>query len=993
MGRDNLHAGIHYPYTQFSDWDNRRFVQYMRETFTSQQLKRMGFEPDKFNIRQYLVEKRETKPNEQLIAEPIIHEYIRFYYIAIIESVLDYGEQLKRTAIKFGRPVPAFYGNTASAHNYRVVGIPMTALVDVAWIEDSGWASELPTEVDSMRADTTLIYKIGRAATHYRRPVWSAPHTFVRDWTNKRMVQGLATAEAHSCGGVMWQELSTWQPGSPGWDAHRHHDQFVSRNRVLFTDREAPVDVAVVKSIPSLFWRWFSSLEVERPHMDNLSAAARLLEEQHIPYEVLMFGHPDLFDDMPQLNRLHRYRTLIIPNADCISDKQARAITGWVKRGGKLLLWGEVGTRDEELRRRPEPVFSTLIDNPGEGEVVSTSAAAPIAHPDTGHVYEEEGLSQAYLEGIPGAGAGLAELLRQEDTLVETDLPSLTWLNVWRHGAGPMISVQMVNYDIKPENDTVTEQKDFVIRLRVDDSAKYARADYFFTDYSTLNSPPPAPKQLPFIQKDGYVEVKVPHLEIFGVLVFSSANELAARTAAAETRKWYERLKIARRCPGQKIADVAELLHQAEDYLGQIQGNVRVADFSPLVEPGKELADQLRKAVEEVTAETTALKENCRNEALQVDADYKFDFGEAEVAEGWTEVTTNTDYTPERGYGWVSKGEIAAVDVQDADTVDDMHRDYIRSRNPSDYIPWERGKGNHWFPVFVPPNNEAQFRVDTPNGEYLVTIVTGDYFPHYNGLKTSTTQVDINGKPVIYGDRYHAGYYQNRVCRVNVKDGHLILRFWSSGYGPFYFNNCQWLINGLVIQRPEQKLTSLAAEYLTQAELRSDAAIRDWYIIGPFDDNDCTGLDTMYGPEAAPALNVTYQGKKGNLKWKKIPRLKGKAPYVSLSSFFDDRDKVAGFALTRVYCETRTQAVLVTSTTQLGAGYLNGKQIFRDEYCAGLLPAEERVPITLKEGWNTIVVKSLNHWGDEWALWAGLFTPNGKPFKYSEHSKGEGGEN
>ena len=710
--------------------------------------------------------------------------------------------------------------------------------------------------------------------------------------------------------------------------------------------------------------------------MYNLSASARFLEEQHTPYEVLILGHPDIFDDAPQLDRLSRYKELIIPNADCISDRQAKTISDWVRQGGHLVLWGEVGTRDEELRRRPSPVFTELINNPGKGKVKSTAASTPLEDVKTGNSFE---LSEAYRRKVPGAEEKLAKLLSQETPLVETSLPPLLWLNVWQHGAGPMMSVQMVNYEIDYEKDTVATRKDFSIRLRVPDGVTYARADYFFTDYFTPNAAPPASKQLPFTQKDGYVEVKIPHLEIFGTVVFSSEKELEARTAAAETRKWYERLKIAKRCPGQDIADVAGLLKESRDYLDSIQGNVQVSGFSALIEPGKTLAKRLREGVEQVTAEVTALKEQSRNEVLDVEADYKFDFGEAEVTGGWIQVTTQTLYTPDQGYGWLSTAGMAAVEAGDEGQPDAMHRDYIRSkpmsgRTSSKEAPRTGGSAE-------PANRETsgQFRVDLPNGEYVATVITGDYFPYFGGLKTSTTHVDINGKSMLYGDRYTAGYYQNRSCRLKVTDGQIVCRFWSTGYGPFYRNSFEWLVNGLLIQRTDQGMTEETQKYLAQAEVRSASAIRDWYVIGPFDDDDCTGLDTVFGPERGIDINASYKGKNGQIKWQRIPHLAGDAPYVSLSGQFSDVYETAGFALARVYCKKAMSAVLSASTTQLGLGYVNGKEVFRDEYCAGLLPREERVAITLKKGWNTILIKSLNHFGDEWALWAGLTTPDGKP--------------
>jgi len=261
----------------------------------------------------------------------------------------------------------------------------------------------------------------------------------------------------------------------------------------------------------------------------------------------------------------------------------------------------------------------------------------------------------------------------------------------------------------------------------------------------------------------------------------------------------------------------------------------------------------------------------------------------------------------------------------------------------------------------------------------VVTVITGEFNAYFHALKTSTTAVDINGKPVLYGDRDYAGYYQNRACKVKVDDGKMVLRFWGNGDGPFYFNNCEWMINGLLIQQVGDELTPAAERYLADAQLRSKAAIRNWYVLGPFDDDDCTGLERDFGPEYSTDLKAVYHGKNGEVKWHKADELKGDAPYLSFE--FEDKDEVAGFAMARVYSNKSQEAVLTASTTQLAVGYVNGKEVFRDETMAGLLPHEERVPVELKKGWNTILIKSMNHFGDEWALWAGLETLDGKSLK------------
>jgi len=54
---------------------------------------------------------------------------------------------------------------------------------------------------------------------------------------------------------------------------------------------------------------------------------------------------------------MKRYRTIILPAVDALSDKQTQMLTTWIRNGGQLILWGNVGARDEELRLRTRPAF------------------------------------------------------------------------------------------------------------------------------------------------------------------------------------------------------------------------------------------------------------------------------------------------------------------------------------------------------------------------------------------------------------------------------------------------------------------------------------------------------------------------------------------------------------------------------------------------------------------------------------------------------------
>lgn len=78
------------------------------------------------------------------------------------------------------------------------------------------------------------------------------------------------------------------------------------------------------------------------------------LTRQHIPFDVLL--DKDLTPE-----GLKKYKTLILSNAPCLSDSQARAIAGFAEQGGGLVAEFETGAYDERGRRRAENPLARVL--------------------------------------------------------------------------------------------------------------------------------------------------------------------------------------------------------------------------------------------------------------------------------------------------------------------------------------------------------------------------------------------------------------------------------------------------------------------------------------------------------------------------------------------------------------------------------------------------------------------------------------------------------
>jgi hypothetical protein len=84
---------------------------------------------------------------------------------------------------------------------------------------------------------------------------------------------------------------------------------------------------------------------------------SHVLDREHIPFDFMILGHPQFWDDSEVLAYLSDYDLLVLSNAEAMSDRQAAAVKSFVEGGGRLLSLGAIGTRgavETELRRLEE---------------------------------------------------------------------------------------------------------------------------------------------------------------------------------------------------------------------------------------------------------------------------------------------------------------------------------------------------------------------------------------------------------------------------------------------------------------------------------------------------------------------------------------------------------------------------------------------------------------------------------------------------------------
>lgn len=143
-----------------------------------------------------------------------------------------------------------------------------------------------------------------------------------------------------------------------------------------------------------------------------------------------------------------------------------------------------------------------------------------------------------------------------------------------------------------------------------------------------------------------------------------------------------------------------------------------------------------------------------------------------------------------------------------------------------------------------------------------------------------------------------------------------------------------------------------------------------WHLIAPFDNTDRKGFDTVYPPEEAIDLNATYPGKDGKeVAWEEYSTADDYG-MVDFNQPFGPLKQVVGYAYTEFQSAGEQEVELRLGCKNAWKIWLNGELVFgRDEYHRGIRIDQYILPVTLKEGRNTLLVKACqNEQEQDWTV-------------------------
>ena len=130
-----------------------------------------------------------------------------------------------------------------------------------------------------------------------------------------------------------------------------------------------------------------------------------------------------------------------------------------------------------------------------------------------------------------------------------------------------------------------------------------------------------------------------------------------------------------------------------------------------------------------------------------------------------------------------------------------------------------------------------------------------------------------------------------------------------------------------------------------------------WNVVGPFDNTDRKGFDAVFPPESGVDLGDEYESSAGKAKWLEFVTA-DEFGMVDINKAYGMEKQVTAYAFTEFNSVTARPAELRLGCKNAWKIWLNGELVFgRDEYHRGMAIDQYKLPVSLKEGKNTLLVK------------------------------------
>jgi hypothetical protein len=303
----------------------RGFREFLKKKYTpAQRRERFGFENvDYVNPPQWNAQNRPERM--EIIYDPAIQEWIDFRCQVMsdaLEQMARYAKSLNPEVVIEVNPHGITGGNrawTAGLDHARFL-----KWTEVFWTEEESRPGYL---ADGRLLSKIRSYKLARAFRNILLTYIAGDPVAMAECLAFNQTIGFAGSDP--LGSEMLKYIS-----------------FYHRNRELFVGARDAANVALLRSYPSITYHH------ARAQLSAILAEQALIQAR-IPFDLVFDEH---------LNDLSKYRVLILPDSECLSDGQLAAIRSFVEKGGGLLAIGQSGLYDEWRRLRVRAGLAGLAD-------------------------------------------------------------------------------------------------------------------------------------------------------------------------------------------------------------------------------------------------------------------------------------------------------------------------------------------------------------------------------------------------------------------------------------------------------------------------------------------------------------------------------------------------------------------------------------------------------------------------------------------------------
>ncbi|MHB1160832.1 MAG: hypothetical protein ACYC3V_10960 [Chloroflexota bacterium] len=494
LQRDVIYRG-----GDFSEYSMKAFREYLRLRYTPEVLRSLGigdidsFDYGDFIRKGYLSSYRANKPSV-----PLYHDFEDFllqaskeFWSELIDTVKAYARQ-KGKSMPFTVNVPI--SENLGWYDLMVSGLPLQDKVD-------GFTSEYDYGAPaSSRAATVynLARSLGKPLSLQPNGGTSAELLSRPDVAN---LMKLYTAEAYASGGFTCVPHTDIVAGPRAWTLYSADLQAMSPYYDFISGHKQYYEGLASAARTAVLYSYATARQDERSN-DSFFGISRLLLDAHYQYDVLFAGDNRWIEDKLSPDSPGQLDLVILPGTRNLSDRQVDLILDYIRRGGTILAFGDVGSQNERGGSRTGGDLGAMLlegSHPyGQGHVVYVKS-------DLGAGYRSD-----RGEGVLGRVAGIMKTLVPAET--QTNASRQVGLFTYWDAQGSTL-LHLVNYDYDPTRQGFNRQTGIDVEVPLSSGLQGKDLAVFYSSPDGSGV-----QELKYGLAENSIRFQVPGLDTYGVL-------------------------------------------------------------------------------------------------------------------------------------------------------------------------------------------------------------------------------------------------------------------------------------------------------------------------------------------------------------------------------------------------------------------------------------------------------------------------------------------